>query len=79
MRIFTLQIHSPDEKMDINPSLLWHLVKDVKSEASSYLASTSVDTLPGIFLRISRPKLTNSLSIMLVTCSSSDLVDRERK
>lgn len=41
-----------------------------------YLASTSVETLPGIFFRISRPKLTNSLSMVLVTCSSSGLMDR---
>lgn len=38
-----------------------------------YLASTSVETLPGTFFRISSPKLTNSLSMVLATCSSSVL------
>lgn len=45
-----------------------------------YLASTSVETLPGTFLRISSPKLTNSLSMVFATCSSSDLNgDRDKK
>lgn len=39
----------------------------------TYRASTSVDTLPGTFLSISRPKLTNSLSIVFATLSSSVL------
>lgn len=45
---------------------LWQVV-------CTYLASTSVETLPGTFLRISSPKVTNSLSMVLATCSSSVL------
>lgn len=44
---------------------------DHVTSPDSYLASTSVETRPGTFFKISRPKLTNSLSMALVTCSSS--------
>lgn len=38
-----------------------------------YLASTSVDTRPGIFFSISTPNSTKSLSVAFVICSSCDL------
>lgn len=51
-------------------------IKCMRRATGTYLASTSVDTLPGTFLRISSPKLTNSLSIVFATCSSSVLKNK---
>ena len=46
--------------------------------ALQYLASTSVDTRPGIICRISLPNNTNSLSIAVVTCFSADLATNSK-
>lgn len=51
-------------------------IKSMWRAIGTYLASTSVDTLPGTFLRISSPKLTKSLSIVFATCSSSVLKNK---
>lgn len=40
---------------------------------NTHLASTSVDTRPGILFSISAPNSTKSLSQAFVTCSFSDL------
>ena len=44
---------------------------------TTYLASTSVETRPGITFRISLPKFTNTLSIAASSCSSMLLKTKE--
>lgn len=51
----------------------------VTCERHKYLASTSVETRPGSCFRSSTPKRTNSLSIALSICSSTDLENHSKE
>lgn len=46
---------------------------NLKEHKKNNLASTSVDTLPGIIFKISQPNSTNNLSMAELSCSSGVL------